>query len=434
MSFDPIQPPSAAAADVSFAQLTHYCGFDWAKDTHQAAVVDKSGTLVLELSFANTAEGWSTFSAKLLALNGTVGVAIETSCGPAVERLLQLGLSLWPLNPKAAERYRDRKRISGPKSDPLDAFSFADALRTDGHGWRKLLPLDPLTQELRILCRDEIALIEQRTALINQLRAALGEYYPLATEAFDDWTLAAAWQFVIAFPTSGVLEAAGKRRWQKFLHTYRLYRPQTADRRLELFARAKSFASPNVAVTKAKSLLAVSLCRQLLTLQQQLDAYRQRIGELFDSHPDHDLFGSLPGAGPKLAPRLLAEIGSDRDTFDTAEGLQCYAGTAPVSRKSGRSWVVRFRRACNPLLRATVHLWADLSRSSCAWAQAYYQKKKDQGLTHAQALRCLGQRWLKILFKMWQEHKPYDEARHILDQVKHGSWVVRLLPEMPVQG
>lgn len=434
MSCDPIQSPLPATADASFAQLTHYCGFDWAKDAHQAAVVDKSGTLVLELSFANTAEGWAAFSAKLLALNGTVGVAIETSNGPAVERLLQQGLPVWPMNPKAAGRYRDRKRVSGPKSDQVDAFSFADALRTDGHGWRKLLPLDPLTQELRILCRDEISLIEQRTALVNQLRAALGEYYPVATEAFDDWTMPAAWQFVVAFPTPAVLEAAGKRRWQKFLHTYKLYRPQTADRRMELFAKAKAFASPNTAVTKAKSLLAVSLCKQLITLQQQLDAYRQRIQELFDSHPDHDLFGSLPGAGPKLAPRLLAEIGADRNTFDTAEGLQCYAGTAPVSRQSGRSRVVRARRACNKVLRATVYLWADLSRFYCAWAQAYYQKKKDQGMTHAQALRCLGQRWLKILFVMWQQHKPYDEPRHTLDQVKHGSWVVRLLPDTPLPG
>ena len=431
MSCDPMQSPRSAA-DVSFSRLTHYCGFDWAKDAHQAAVVDKSGAVVLELSFGNTAEGWATFAARLLALGGTVGVAIETSSGPAVERLLQMGLSLYPMNPKSAQRYRDRKNVSGAKSDPLDAHSFADALRTDGHGWRRLLPLDPLTQELRILCRDEITLIEQRTALVNQLRAALGEYYPIALEAFDDWTHSAAWQFVVAFATPAVLEGAGKRRWQKFLHAHKLFRPQTAERRLELFAKARAFASPSEAVTKAKSLLAVSLCKQLLTLQQQLDAYRRRIQQLFDTHPDHDLFGSLPGAGSKLAPRLLAEIGADRDTFATAEGLQCYAGTAPVTRKSGRSRVVFFRRACNPVLRATVHLWADLSRSCCAWAQAYYQKKKDQGMSHAQALRCLGQRWLKILFVMWQEHKTYDEARHTLDQVKHGSWVVRLMPDTPV--
>ena len=67
-----------------------------------------------------------------------------------------------------------------------------------------------------------------------------------------------------------------------------------------------------------------------------------------------------------------------------------------------------------------MHLWADLSRHYCAWAEAYYQKKKDQGKSHACAMRCLGQRWLKILWKMWQTRCAYDEARHALNQVKHG--------------
>lgn len=432
MSCDPMQSAPAAAAPPPaspFGQLTHYCGFDWARDSHQVAVVDRSGTLVLEMSFEDTAEGWAGLREKLASLGASVGVAIETSCGPAVERLLQIGLAVYPMNPKSAGRYRDRKNVSGAKSDALDALCFADALRTDGHAWRKLSAPDPLTHELRILCRDEIALIEQRTALINQLRAALHEYYPVMLDAFDEWTLEAAWRFVIAFPTPDELVRAGKRKWEKFLHAHKIYRPQTADKRLELFAAATAFASPNAAVIAAKSLLAVAVCEQLLTLQRQLDKYRQRIEKLFDDHPDHDLFGSLPGAGAKLAPRLLAEIGPDRTTFATAQGLQCYAGTAPVTQQSGRLRTVLIRRACNTTLRATVHLWADLSRSYCAWAQAYYQNKKEQGMSHAQALRCLGQRWLKILWTMWQEGKPYDEARHILNQVKHGSWVVALLPQ-----
>jgi transposase len=426
--------PSTAAADppqAPFQKLTHFCGFDWARDSHRVAVVDKAGTLVLELAFEDTAQGWALFRQKFSEIGGTAGVAIETSSGPAVERLLETGLAVWPMNPKSAQRYRDRKSVSGAKSDALDALCFADALRTDGHAWRVLRPLDPLTHELRVLCRDEISLIEQRTALINQVRAALHEYYPTALEAFDDWTLHAAWQFVIAFPTPAELVKAGKRKWQKFLHAHKIYRPQTADKRLELFATATAFASPNPAVTAAKSLLAVALCEQLLVLQRHLDTYRLRIQKLFDDHPDHGLFGSLPGAGEKLAPRLLAELGADRDTFATAQSLQCYAGTAPVTRQSGRARVVNVRWACNTVLRATVHLWADLSRIKCAWAQAYYQHKRQQGMNHAAALRCLGQRWLKILFTMWQQHKPYDEARHTLNQVRHGSWVVGLLPQTP---
>ena len=411
-----------------FADLTHYAGFDWAKDRHQLAVVDRDGQIVLELSFADTAAGWTELREKLGAFP-RLGVAIETRCGPAVERLLDLGLSVYPLNPKAARRYRDRKAPSGGKSDRLDARCFADALRTDGQGWRTLLPLDPRTQELRLLCRDEIGLIAQRTALVNRLQEALHEYYPTALQAFDDWTSPGAWAFVSAFPTPQALLQAGKRRWEKFLHTHKLYRPQTAAGRLELFARADEFANPNPAVTAAKSFLAAALVKQLGVLEKQLNEYRQRITKLFQEHPDHDIFGSLPGAGEKLAPRLLAECGDNRQEFDDHKALQCYAGTAPVSFQSGKMHRVHVRRACNRWLRSAVHLWADQSRHYCAWAQAYYRQKKEQGLGHAAALRCLGQRWLKILWRIWQDGVPYDESLHLRNQVAHGSWVIALLPE-----
>jgi len=418
--------PSGTTRGRSFEELTHYAGFDWSKDRHQIAMVDHTGQLVLELSFEDTAAGWAELREKLRAFP-QVGVAIETRCGPAVERLLDGGGSVYPLNPKAAQRYRDRKAPSGGKSDRLDARSFADALRTDGHGWRRLQPQDPLTQELRLLCRDEIGLIEQRTALVNRLQEALHEYYPTALQAFDDWTAPGAWAFVVAFPTPQALVQAGQRKWQKFLHTHKLYRPQTAGPRLDLFAHAGEFVNPSPAVTRAKSFLAVALANQLRLLENQLHEYRQRIAQLFADHPDHDVFGSLPGAGEKLAPRLLAELGRNREEFDRPQALQCYAGTAPVSFQSGQVHRVRIRRACNHWLRATVHLWADQSRKWCAWAQAYYQQKKAQGMAHAAALRCLGQRWLKILWRMWQDGVPYDEARHLRNQVAHGSWVIALV-------
>jgi transposase len=416
-------------ASGSFDSFTHFAGFDWAHQEHQIVVVDRLGKIVLSFRFKHDAEGWASLRQKLSDYSTTLAVSIETRCGPAVERLLDMNLAVFPMNPKAAERYRDRKSPAGVKSDERDACSFADALRTDGHGWRRLVPDDEQTTELRLLCRDEIALIEQRTALVNQLQATLHEYYPAALEAFDDWTAPSAWDFVLTFASPAELVQAGRRKQNNFLQSHKLYRPQTGDKRLEIFARAEKFVSPNRAVIRAKSLLAVSLAKQLRTLEAQLQEYRQRISTLFDSHPDKDFFGSLPGAGSKLAPRLLGEMGTDLQRFESADALRCYAGTAPVLKQSGKTRFAAFRRACNPTLRATVHLWSDLSRKRCAWAQAYYQQKKSQGLSHAAALRCLGQRWLKILWKMWQEKKPYDEARHMQNQVNHGSWVIGLIPQ-----
>lgn len=405
-----------------------FAGFDWASDHHDVVVVDAHGAVVDDFAIEESAEGWQRLRERLSP--GTP-VAIETSSGSVVERLLEGGYAVYPLNPMAAKRYRERKAPSGTKTDRLDAWSMADALRTDGHSWRRLKADDALTVELRLLCRDEVALIEQRTALINQLRSALREYYPAVLEIFEDLTTKVSWSFIERFPTPQALRAAGKRQWEKFLHVHKAYHSKALyDKRLDLMARAEDFCG-SVGVTNAKSMLAQALAVQLRTLQQQLDKYRERIEECFRRHPDHDLFGSLPGAGAKLAPRLLAELGDDRNRFESAEGLQCYAGTAPVTIKSGKrdkKPKVHFRRACQKQLRATVQLWADFSRRSCPWAETYYQHKREQGQGHNCALRCLGQRWLKILWKMWQARTVYDPDLHQKNQIQHGSWVIKLEP------
>src|SRR5205085_71943 len=211
---------------------------------------------------------------------------------------LQSQVTVYPMQPKAAERYRDRHVPSGSKTDQVDAWCFADALRVDGQHWRPLAPEDPLTEELRLLCRDEVELITQRTALVKQLQR---------------------------------------------------------------------------------------------TLQRQLEEYRSAIEKLFAQHPDHDLFGSLPGAGAKLGPRLLSEIGTDREQYLDAQGLQCVAGTAPVSFESGKTRRAKIRWHCNRHLRHAVHLWAACSRKFCAWAGTYYKAQREKGKSHACALRCLGQ-------------------------------------------
>jgi transposase len=405
-------------------QITHYAGLDWASDHHDLVAVDLQGKVVRQFRIAHTAEGWKELARQLGEL-GTVAVAVETNQGFTIEQLLACGVTVYPVNPKSAERYRERKAPGGIKNDQLDAWSLADALRLDGHGWKPLAPLDPLIAELRLLTRDEVALIEQRTALVNQLIAALRDYYPAALEAFDDWTQPSAWAFVERFPTPQALTHAGKRAWEKFLHAQRLYRPDTYERRMAIFARADQFAG-SAAVTAARSLLATTLAAMLRTLENQLKIYRQRIEALFAQHPDHDLFGSLPGAAAKLAPRLLAELGSDRNRFESAQSLQCYAGTAPVTIQSGQMIKRLLRHACHHGLRTIVHLWANTSRYKCAWAQAYYQAHRAKGKSHACALRCLGQRWLKILWKMWQSNTPYDAELHALNQQKHGSWVLKL--------
>ena len=173
-----------------------------------------------------------------------------------------------------------------------------------------------------------------------------------------------AWAFVEAFPTPQALVSAGKRKWEKFLHTQHLARPQTYQKRMEIFAHAAEFVSGQ-ALTRAKSRLALARARMLRVLQSQIDSYRAEIEKLFAQHPDHDLFGSLPGAGPKIAPRLLGEIGSDRSRFEDPTALQCLAGTAPVSYQSGKIHKARPPAPCSPMQTPTEPLAVELGTCLC---------------------------------------------------------------------
>ncbi len=114
--------------------------------------------------------------------------------------------------------------------------------------------------------------------------------------------------------------------------------------------------------------------------------------------------------------------------FESAQALQCYVGTAPVSFESGQVRKAYVRFMCNKSFRHAVHLWADLSRKVSSWAQIYYHQLRERGKSHASALRSLGQRWLKILWKMWQTKTCYNAEFHMANQLKHGSWVLAVKP------
>jgi transposase len=395
-------PTSAAASQrkespkmKAWNEVTHFAGFDWAKDHHDVLVLDGAGKIVAEFRFDHTASGWTLCQEKLAPFP-QLAIAVEAGHSAAIERLVTLDYRVYPVHPRSSKSYRTRKLPSGTKTDRADCWALADALHLEGESWRALTAPDPLVQRLRLLCRDEVALIEQRTALVNQLQQALYEYYPAAVEAFDHWCAPSAWAFVERFP-------------------------------MEIFAKADQFCRAEATIA-AKSALAVAAVKMLQTLEAKLTRYRALITECFQQHPDHALFASLPGAGPKLAPRLLGELVALKPLADAPQALQCLAGMAPVSYQSGKVSVVYLRRQCNRFLRATVHLWVDLSRHYCDWARVYYEAHRHKGQSHACALRCLGMRWLKIIAAMMRRQTPYDAAIHTRSQLQHGSWILQLQP------
>ena len=122
---------------------------------------------------------------------------------------------------------------------------------------------------------------------------------------------------------------------------------------------------------------------------------------------------ALPGAGAVFAPRLLVAFGEQRERYASAEELQKYAGIAPVTERSGKKSWVHWRLQCPTFLRPTFVEWAAESTRHAFWAQVYYQQQRDKGKAHQAAVRALAFKWIRILYRCWQERTPYNESVYL---------------------
>jgi transposase len=143
---------------------------------------------------------------------------------------------------------------------------------------------------------------------------------------------------------------------------------------------------------------------------EQFAAYDKEIEQLFLSHEDNEVFSSLPGAGKRLAPRLLAEISDDPSRYETAASLQALGGTSPVLFQSGSYSKPHRRKGCIKPLRNALHQFAWQSTQQEAWARDYYERKRAEGKSHSVAVRALSNIWARIIFAMLQSHTPYVSA------------------------
>lgn len=142
-------------------------------------------------------------------------------------------------------------------------------------------------------------------------------------------------------------------------------------------------------------------------------ARSQGTTRLFAEHDDAKIFGSFPGAGGRLAPRLLVAFGNDRERFEEAREVAQWSGIAPVLKRSGSTTIVQARRACPIHVKQTFHEYARLSIGQSAWARAYYDDKCARGVERQQIFRSLAYRWIRIMFACWKNRQPYDEKQYI---------------------
>lgn len=385
-----------------------FAGIDWSDQSLEYHLRASDGQVLVEGQVRPDAAGMAELYLALehRAAPAEIGIAIEATHGAWVQALLDRGYQLYPVNPKTAERFRQALSAAGNKSDAIDSKVLALMLAALHQELRPLRPDDPEIVALRIACEDRVRLVEERTAKLNELGAILKVYYPAFSALFGELESRITLEFLQQFPTQQQMRSLSRKRLQNWLRRHNYTRME----RLKLMQAALTEPVLPVAehLQTAKEGLVRYVATALLTLKAEIAERERRITELFDRMPEANWVRSLPGAGPNLAPALLACLGRDPERFTSVTEARALMGTAPVTRASGRSRVVVFRRSCWKFARRTLQMFANQSRLFCDWAQAFYLKQRASGHGHHAALRALAHKWLKIILAMRRTGTLYD--------------------------
>jgi transposase len=390
----------------------HYVGVDWADETHQIAIITSDGTCISEFEIAEDSTGLQRLQEHLELLS-PVHINIERPDGLLVDWFIQQGFPIFVTPPRIAAHRRPRRS----KDDRGDARLLAQIMRAGDEDCRLLQRHSSQVETLLQLLRAFEQIQRQQIRNANQLRQILKQYYPAMLRLFSDIRTNIALAFLQTYPEPQTTLQLCRDELDQFLRTQRYSHMQRLDAILHILHTP----APTATVWRGNVTHAQTLAAILQTLNLQLCRIKRDIQQSFLTHPEAEWWQAFPGAGALTAPRLLALIGDNRAVFPTAEVLQAHAGTVPVTRRSGKSKSVRFRWACDKALRKTM---TDLARHSIpqsGWAASYYHDQLQRGHAEQRALRALANRWVRIIWTLWQRREPYDESIHLANRSRRGT-------------
>jgi hypothetical protein len=360
----------------------------------------------------NTPEAVEEWAAELAQRFGgrPIALALEQVRGAVVAMLSKyVHIVLFPIHPKTLSNYRESLRPSGPKSDPSDASLWLEFLLRHSDQVRPLRPDTVATRTLRILVEERRKFVDNHTALSNRLTGWFKQVFPQILTWFDDTGSPLVAKLLQRWPTLEALQKAKPETLRSFFQKHHCRSRACIEERIELIAQAVP-ATHDQALIQAGGLVIENLLKGIGQLRQSIASLEREIEKSFQAHPDYLIANSFPGAGPALAPRLIAMLGTDRERFGSASELQCATGIAPVIVSSGKQYQVRWRWACSKFIRQTVHEWAQHSLQKSPWARAYYDRQRANHKSHHAAIRALAFKWLRILYRCWKDRTPYDAA------------------------
>jgi len=397
-------------------------GLDWGDGSHEVALWDEQRQMETSERVEHTPTALRRWIEALHARFGgaPVAVAIEQSRGAVFDALSGYPfVTLYPINPRSAARYREAFHPSLSKDDPTDAASLLDLLRKHRNKLRPFVPDDACTRLLRLLTEDRRELVDQRTQHVQRVTDRLKTYYPQALRWAGALITAQACDLLERWPTLQAIQSARPSAIRAFYERHHHATSWIDDKLAQI--RAEVALHDDQVITDAAVLLVGSELAQIRALNASIAKYDEKISSAFATHPDAPIFASFPGAGEHLAPRLAAAFGTERERFDSAVNVATRSGVAPVLRRSGKTATVHMRWACPKFLRQTFHEFARVSIGYSLWARAFYKHQRAQGHSYHEAIRTLAYRWIRILYACWINRTAYDEARYLQQLAKRGS-------------
>jgi transposase len=399
-----------------------FVGFDWASEDHYVCLLDTAGKCVAERKVKHDGEALSELCSWLMEKSGAsparIAVAIEVPRGPVVEALLERGFPVFAINPKQLDRFRDRFTMSGAKDDRRDAQVLGGSLRTDQGAFRRVSVDDPLVIELREWSRMHDELVQERIRLANRLRGQLWRYYPQASELTDD--VAADWFLDLweKVPTPEQAARSSNKIIARILEKHRIRRLD-ASAALSILRKPPLMVAPGTveAATAHMRVIAARvklINRQIKEVGQRLDQLCAAIEAAAENSPgqiceqrDLEILRSCPGLGRINIATLLAEASEPLRKRDY-HVLRVLTGSAPVTRRSGKSCIVLRRHACNKRLAQTMYHWARVAVQHDPRSRQRYAELRRRGHSHGRSLRTVADRLLYVLCTLLQHQTPFD--------------------------
>jgi transposase len=396
-------------------EFAAFVGIDWAAAKHDVclqAVGDDNREFSRLEHQPEAIEAWARALQERFA-GHPVAVYLELHKGPLVYALRKYKfLVLFPVNPVTLAKYREACAPSHAKDDPTDAELQLELLLKHRD---KLQPLIPQSAGMRALAQrvaHRRRLVSDNVRLTNRLTATLRNYFPPALQWFNDKDTTRFCDFLTQGPTLKAAQLARRTTLERFFCAHHVRYANVIDKRIQAIKNATPLTTDE-GVIVPHALLVQALVAQLRVILQASADLDHAITQRAQSHPDFPLFAALPGAGAVFAPRLLVAFGEQRERYTSADELQQYAGIAPVTERSGNKTWVHWRWQCPTFLRQTFVEWAAESIRHSFWARTYYQQPRDKGTSHQAAVRALAFKWIRILFRCWQDRTPYNESVYL---------------------